>query len=171
MEAVTECTPSYDKSKEYWDHQQATVDGMLGGFSRISKVDAASSNRFLSAFFDSPERTVKRQKSRSTSPEDEEINFAVVNTKQGKRALDCGAGIGRVTKLVLLNYFDKVDLLEQNQAFLDKAREYIGEETYDKRIDNAFCAGLQNFEPLPDVKYDCIWCQWVSSRFIWFGPS
>jgi len=28
------------------------------------------------------------------------------------RALDCGAGIGRVTKSVLLDRFDKIDLVE-----------------------------------------------------------
>jgi len=41
------------------------------------------------------------------------------------RALDCGAGIGRVSKLVLLPLFKEVDLLEQNPAFLDKAKTYL----------------------------------------------
>ena len=41
------------------------------------------------------------------------------------RALDCGAGIGRVSKRVLLPLFSEVDLVEQNQAFLEKAKMYL----------------------------------------------
>ena len=38
---------------------------------------------------------------------------------------DCGAGIGRVSKLLLLPLFSEVDLEEQNPAFLEKARVYL----------------------------------------------
>ena len=41
------------------------------------------------------------------------------------RALDCGAGIGRVSKRVLLPLFSEVDLVEQNQSFLEKAKTYL----------------------------------------------
>ena len=39
--------------------------------------------------------------------------------------LDCGAGIGRITKNLLLPLFDVVDMVEQNAGFLEKAREYL----------------------------------------------
>jgi len=125
------------------------VDGMLGGFSKISTVDAQASMRFLSAFFEP--RSGKANNNKGDS-------IAIEPT----RALDCGAGIGRVTKQVLLNYFDKVDLLEQSQSFIDKSREYIGEKAFEEQVDNLFCAGLQDFKPKEDCKYDVIWCQWVT---------
>lgn len=39
------------------------------------------------------------------------------------RILDCGAGIGRVTKDVLLPFASHVDILESSAHFLDKAAE------------------------------------------------
>ena len=45
-----------------------------------------------------------------------------------RRALDCGAGIGRVSKRFLLPLFQEVDLLEQNSAFLEKAKTYLVSE-------------------------------------------
>ena len=44
------------------------------------------------------------------------------------RALDCGAGIGRVSKKLLLPLFSEVDLLEQNPAFLERAKTYLVRE-------------------------------------------
>ena len=41
------------------------------------------------------------------------------------RALDCGAGIGRVSKRLLLPLFSQVDLVELNSDFLDQARTYL----------------------------------------------
>lgn len=38
---------------------------------------------------------------------------------------DCGAGIGRVTKNLLLPLFDTVDMVEQNPDFLQKAKDYL----------------------------------------------
>ena len=39
--------------------------------------------------------------------------------------VDCGAGIGRVSKRLLLPLFNTVDMEEQNPAFLKKAEEYL----------------------------------------------
>lgn len=73
-------------------------------------------------------------------------------------ALDCGAGIGRITKRLLLPLFRTVDLVDVTQEFLDKAKTYLGEEG--KKVDNYFCCGLQDFNPQPS-RYDVIWIQWV----------
>ena len=75
-----------------------------------------------------------------------------------QRALDCGAGIGRVTKRLLLPLFDTVDMVEVNQKFLDSAPKFIAEQS--ARVENYFCSGLQEFIP-QDNHYDIIWCQWV----------
>ncbi len=39
--------------------------------------------------------------------------------------VDCGAGIGRVSKRLLLPLFDSVDMEEQNPVFLKKAEQYL----------------------------------------------
>ena len=75
-----------------------------------------------------------------------------------EHALDCGAGIGRITKLFLSTIFTKVDMVELNQEFLDQARNYMGERA--QKLDRLFCSGLQEFTPDAGY-YDVIWCQWV----------
>jgi hypothetical protein len=40
----------YEKSKDYWATQPATVDGMLGGFEYISNADIEQSQVFLNTF-------------------------------------------------------------------------------------------------------------------------
>ena len=64
-------------------------------------------------------------------------------------ALDCGAGIGRVSKETLIKKFKNVDLLEPAATQLDQARKEIPSAR------SFFCEGMQehNFE----TKYDCIW--------------
>ena len=73
-------------------------------------------------------------------------------------ALDCGAGIGRITKRVLLPLFSTVDLVDVTQEFLDKAKTYLEEES--QRVGNFFCCGLQDFVP-GSGRYDVVWIQWV----------
>ncbi|XP_030063716.1 N-terminal Xaa-Pro-Lys N-methyltransferase 1 [Microcaecilia unicolor] len=125
----------YCKAKKYWKAVPATVDGMLGGYGHISNIDINSSKRFLQKFFrDGPNKT-------GTSC-----------------ALDCGAGIGRITKRLLLPIFKMVDMVDVTEDFLIKAKTYLGEES--KRIGNFFCSGLQDFTPEPN-HYDVIWVQWV----------
>lgn len=91
----------YKDALEYWSSIPPTVDGMLGGFAYISDTDVKGSTAFLQA--------VMRR-----------------HSVGAKRALDCGAGIGRVTKNLLIPLFEKVDLLEVNKKFLDEAPDYIG---------------------------------------------
>lgn len=147
----------YAESKAYWEDIEPTLDGMLGGFSRISELDAASSVRFLSDFF----TPIAKDAQIGQGDCDGGNNGEKVQLRK-RRALDCGAGIGRVTKTVLLKYFDTVDLLEQNQSFLDKSKEYIGEDKFNNRIGELLCVGIQDFAPRDHIKYDLIWCQWVS---------
>ncbi|VDO03810.1 unnamed protein product [Rodentolepis nana] len=104
---------------------------MLGGLTHTHKPDIESSESILSRF----------------GPTRMDV------------ALDCGAGIGRITKFFLLPHFKTVDMVEVSQKFLDASKEYLGEEN-EKRIGNRFCIGLQDFTP-PEGRYDVIWVQWV----------
>eukprot|EP00061_Rhincodon_typus_P008702 g31548.t1 len=73
-------------------------------------------------------------------------------------ALDCGAGIGRITKRLLLPMFKVVDMVDVTESFLTKAKAHLGEEG--NRVGNYYCCGLQDFVPQPQ-RYDVIWIQWV----------
>jgi hypothetical protein len=66
----------YHQGVEYWNHVDATVDGVLGGFGSVSGADAKENERIL--------RTMMY-------PEEE---FSEILEK---RALDVGAGVGRVS--------------------------------------------------------------------------
>ncbi|XP_030631593.1 N-terminal Xaa-Pro-Lys N-methyltransferase 1 isoform X2 [Chanos chanos] len=124
----------YSKAELYWKEVNPTVDGMLGGYGSISSIDINGSKKFLYKFLGGPGKT-------GTGC-----------------ALDCGAGIGRITKRLLLPLFRTVDLVDVTQEFLDKAKTYLGEEA--KRVGNYFCCGLQDFHPQAG-RYDVIWIQWV----------
>lgn len=41
------------------------------------------------------------------------------------RSLDCGAGIGRISKHLLCNFFNKVDLVEPVESFIEESHNYI----------------------------------------------
>ncbi|TPP66195.1 Methyltransferase protein 11A [Fasciola gigantica] len=121
----------YSKARDYWIQVPATVDGMLGGYSSLNIPDVHDSHAFLDAY----------------------------GPKTTAYALDCGAGIGRVTKHVLLPRFNLVDMVELNQTFLDRAEEYIGPADF-ASVGERFCSGLQDFIP-PHGRYDLVWIQWV----------
>uniref|UniRef100_A0A1B6CFI2 Alpha N-terminal protein methyltransferase 1 n=1 Tax=Clastoptera arizonana TaxID=38151 RepID=A0A1B6CFI2_9HEMI len=122
----------YRDAISYWSNIPPTVDGMLAGFAHISDVDIKGSGQFL------------------------ETLFKEKNPPGHERALDCGAGIGRITKHLLLKHFNTVDLVEQNKTFLDESPTYIGDS---EKIGSFFNVGLQDFKP--SKNYDVIWCQWV----------
>ncbi|XP_069842006.1 N-terminal Xaa-Pro-Lys N-methyltransferase 1 [Dendropsophus ebraccatus] len=125
----------YCKAKKYWKNVPPTVDGMLGGYGHISSIDINGSKKFLQRFLrDGPNKT------------------------GNSCALDCGAGIGRITKRLLLPIFKTVDMVDVTDEFLSKAKSYLGEDG--KRVGNYYCCGLQDFVPEPN-RYDVIWIQWV----------
>ena len=90
-----------------------------------------------------------------------ECQSVVLKRRTGVHALDCGAGIGRITKSVLLAFSNSVDLLEQNEAFLRKSIEYIGLED-GPRVGKLIASSLQSFDPPREYTYDIIWVQWVT---------
>lgn len=126
----------YSRAAQYWANVPATVDGVLGGFGHISQTDIEGSKAFLDAI------------------------LAFENPPATNLALDCGAGIGRVTKYVLLPRFEKVDLVEQDEKFLKTAEEFIGKSN--EKLGTLYQNGLQNFKP--HKTYDLIWCQWVTGH-------
>jgi protein N-terminal methyltransferase len=119
----------YQKGADYWLSQAASVDGVLGGFGHISPVDLSGSKTWLQKL-----PGVRYQ-----------------------RAIDCGAGIGRISKGLLCPLFKEVDLVEQNPVYVAKAREYCAGE---KTMRTYYTEGLQTFS-FASGPYDVIWIQWV----------
>eukprot|EP01132_Coremiostelium_polycephalum_P007553 gene7553-9287_t len=130
----------YHLADEYWKSVDATVDGMLGGLSHIADIDVSTSKLFLSQFI----------QGKIKGREPMKLN----------RALDCGAGIGRVTKTFLIPMgFQSVDLVEQNLKFLDEAKNSMLKD--ENKVENYYGVGLQDFKFEQGRLYDCIWIQWV----------
>jgi len=75
------------------------------------------------------------------------------------RVLEVGAGIGRLSKHLLLPLFSEVDMLEPCQKFLDASAEYIGEPAA-ARIGRRFCVGMEDWQPEPARQYAVVWVQW-----------
>jgi len=122
----------YAGAAEYWQAREATVDGVLGGYPETSGPDLRESQRFLEALQKTP------------------------GARRFERVLDCGAGIGRVTSGLLLNVFDRVDLVEPDKKLLEAARA----EITDPRAELFINEPLQDVRPQVD-RYDVIWAQWV----------
>jgi len=125
----------YSEADKYWSSVDATIDGMLGGFAAISPADLQDSKKLL------------------------QLIYKLENCPGKNRGLDCGAGIGRITKNLLKRHLATVDLVEQNKNFIEAAVKYIGEDHQGE----FYHCGLQDFVP-ESGGYDIIWCQWVTGQ-------
>merc|ERR1719183_2580669 len=75
-------------------------------------------------------------------------------------AADCGAGIGRVSKELLLQFFQQVDVVEPSEHLLETARKNLKTAGGGHRAVNFFRCGLEGFEP-EEGRYDALWIQWA----------
>ncbi|XP_034698373.1 alpha N-terminal protein methyltransferase 1 isoform X2 [Vitis riparia] len=136
-------TDWYRKGVGYWEGVEASVDGVLGGYGHVNDVDVKGSEAFLKTLFSE--------------------RFVDAGRIQHLVALDCGSGIGRVTKNLLIRYFNEVDLVEPASHFLEAARETLasGKLMFSDmhKAANFYCVPLQDFTP-ETGRYDVIWIQW-----------
>jgi protein N-terminal methyltransferase len=127
MEKIKE----YEKIKNHWKEQESSIKGVLNGFEDLNKPDIEFSIKLLNY--------LKEKKI----------------IKNNKKALDCASGIGRVTELVLINFYDKIDLFEQEDNFINKMKDKFFNNNQIGLIEKNT---LQNFKF--DCNYDLIWIQW-----------
>jgi protein N-terminal methyltransferase len=149
----------YQMGADYWRESSPDLDGVLGGQTHVDAIDLSESLVFL---------------------RDSVIAGLGVGTR---RCLDCGAGIGRVTKGLLSLVFDRCDLVEQDEGLLSKAViELSSTPATLSKLGSAVVAGLQelsfaellampisssssssNKSPVSSIqtKYDVVWFQWV----------
>lgn len=126
----------------YWSNVSADDSGMLGSYPEVSVIDLQGSRNFLSK--------LKRA-------------ARIPSTTNLKRVVDCGAGVGRITKGFLSNVADVVDVVEPVAKFTSLIEE--GEDFRELReqgkIGDVFTVGLEEWDPAgKDVQYDLIWNQW-----------
>ncbi|XP_019156326.1 PREDICTED: alpha N-terminal protein methyltransferase 1 [Ipomoea nil] len=140
----------YGTAIRYWEKVDATVDGVLGGYGHVNDADIAASDAFLTSIL------AERFPAQRDAP-------TAGRTSRHLVALDCGSGIGRVTKNLLLRHFNEVDLLEPVPHFLEAARVNLAPEDLTvpemHRAANFYCVPLQDFTP-DAGRYDVIWVQW-----------
>ncbi|KDQ17842.1 hypothetical protein BOTBODRAFT_541663 [Botryobasidium botryosum FD-172 SS1] len=174
--------PDLQQGLDYWKNTPASIDGVLGGFGNgtLPRTDAISSRQFILSLL--PELcTVPSALRRLDADETPQ--------RKGARALDVGAGIGRVTSSVLLHLIPSVVILEPVEKFVEKAIKlaptWKGIASKQKSV--TFLQGpLQFYDPSlplssqsPEIHlagregaplsatpaeeeegFDIIWCQW-----------
>lgn len=131
----------YGGSKRYWASTEPSNDGVLGGYGSVHASDISDSRAFLRSCGMWPPRDAGRT-----------------------RALDVGAGIGRITDGLLLDLCDQVDLVDGCADFVAQARATLqATPSVDGRGQLGVCmvADLQDFQPAANARYDLIWIQWV----------
>ncbi|PVU86484.1 hypothetical protein BB559_004270 [Furculomyces boomerangus] len=166
----------YQDADDYWNKVGADENGMLGGLKIVHGPDIRDSKQFLKAAL----------KHHNIITSEQETSGNVIDN--GLYVLDCGAGIGRVSKFLLSEFFSKIDIVEQNAKFVETAKNNYLSDLIDRgQVINLYVSGLQEFEfctpddsnsdhpessngNLQEINttknkiYDVIWCQWVLSH-------
>ncbi|KAI0306437.1 DUF858-domain-containing protein [Multifurca ochricompacta] len=103
--------PVLEDSLIYWEKQSATYDGVLGGYGSgsLPRVESLGSRKFLLYLL--PELSTIPSAARPLKP----------TQPRRFRALDVGAGIGRVTSDTLLHLVSDVVLLEPVESLIQTA--------------------------------------------------
>jgi protein N-terminal methyltransferase len=127
----------HEAAINYWSSIAPTVNGVLGGYPEVSRADLQGSSNFFAKL---------RRQSKAFPPD-----------KKLRRVVDCGAGIGRVTKGFLCKVAEEVDILEPVTSFTDQVKDFEG-------VGKIYNVGLEAWHPEEDVEsrgtYDMIWIQW-----------
>ncbi|OKL56519.1 hypothetical protein UA08_08235 [Talaromyces atroroseus] len=154
---------------QYWNSMPATVNGMLGGFPQISRIDLRGSANFLAKI-----RRLLQIEGDTTAATT--TTATTSKSHKLKRGVDCGAGIGRVTEGLLGKVCETVDVVEPVEKFAQVIRdgplmkkqkqnkegvekdENEDEDGQDGVVEDVYIVGLENWHP--EKKYDLIWNQW-----------
>lgn len=152
-------TPDVKRGVQYWEGVEASVDGVLGGFGHVSRIESLGSRSFLLSVL--PHLSFCAPASSNVSPFQWKKDRVAERGGKGKartRALDCGAGVGRVTQHSLLPILDEVHMVEPVAKFLLEAKKQSNswpqiqtppsKSPFQARKAVHFhCSTLQDFEP------------------------
>ena len=119
----------YERSRRYWSNVTPTIDGVLGGMEHVHADDIRESKEFIESL-----------------------------TSVGRdRALDCGAGIGRISKHLLCPLFTTTDVMEPTAQMLDTARATLPASAIGEFIAESLEHAVLRH------RYDLIAIQWVAA--------
>ena len=121
---------------QYWNSIAPTVNGMLGGYPQISRIDLRGSANFWA----------KLRRQHGTASDRGVL----------ARGVDCGAGIGRVTAGFLSKVCETVDVVEPIRKFADAVTE--AKMAGGGKVGNIYVKGLECWDP--EERYDLVWNQW-----------
>ncbi|SNX83052.1 related to TAE1 - AdoMet-dependent proline methyltransferase [Melanopsichium pennsylvanicum] len=121
---VVHPTPDVKRGVQYWQGVEASVDGVLGGFGHVSRVESLGTRSFLLSVL--PHLSFCAPACSNVSAfqwKKDQIDQRGGKGKARTRALDCGAGVGRVTQHSLIPIFDQVHMVEPVAKFLLEAKK------------------------------------------------
>uniref|UniRef100_A0A7S0X200 Alpha N-terminal protein methyltransferase 1 n=1 Tax=Chlamydomonas leiostraca TaxID=1034604 RepID=A0A7S0X200_9CHLO len=136
----------YDRSVAWWDKQDPTNDGVMLGSGHLHDADIRESRALLEKTYSWWEAGKLAEHGHTWA------------------ALDAGAGIGRVTKALLLHLFGRVDLVEPSAAMMAQAQADLGSSAHwpgtpeGHKVEELMQMGLQEalFQPF---RYHVVWVQ------------
>ena len=132
----------YERAANHYQNE-ATLDTVLGGFAPLTDLDLAGSLQFVQTL------------------QSEELQLLANQNLSQAVACEFGAGIGRVSKGLLLPMgFGQVDLVESASHLLAAAPDYIGDEGGADKC-RYYCTSLQDWVSSQPGKYTLLWIQWV----------
>ena len=183
--------PDLKHGLAYWERQEASIDGVLGGYGNgsLPRIDALSSRLFCLSILPQLCTVPSSLKPLESSDVNRRYRALDVGTALlanfviiGINIYNQGAGVGRVTKDVLLNLFSDIVLLEPVQSLIAQAlsTSQTWKGIADRQKSVLFIKQpLQHFDPSSPVTedivfahagapvdatqpsgYDVIWCQW-----------
>jgi len=184
--------PNLEHGLAYWERQEASVNGVLGGYGNgsLPRIDALSSRLFLLSILPHLCTVPSALKPLESSVAPRRYRALDVGTAVLPSICRYysyvwayqGAGIGRVTKDVLLHLFFDVVLLEPVQPLIAEAlatsRTWKGIKDSEKSVlfikqslqsfnpsdsiteDVVFAHAGAPIDPRQPYGYDVIWCQW-----------
>lgn len=128
----------YDKAMEYWSSQDASINGVLGGFGDLHPVDLAGSELFLN-------------------------QVSQLRGGLGVLGVDCGAGVGRITQFLLAKKITgPIDIVEPCEKLIKQAQIELPKTLRPNQIGEFIHMPLQKWDPSASIKkYDLLWHQWV----------
>ncbi len=127
----------YSNSIKRWQKAEANLYGIMDGFVDVNKSDVDFSCALIKHLIDN-----------------KKLNNDTV--------IDCAAGIGRVSENVLQNFFNKIDIVERDEKFVEACKKTFASN---EKIRNIFCDSLENFEFRNN--YDLIWIQWCLEEILY----
>ncbi|KAK2738437.1 Alpha N-terminal protein methyltransferase 1 [Myotisia sp. PD_48] len=130
----------------HWNSVTPDDNGMLGGYAQISNVDLRGSSAFLAKV-----RRLIPSIGASKAPLSPSSPVSPF-----RLGVDCGAGVGRITKGFLSRVCEVVDIVEPVETFAKVIRD--GDLNAQGKIGDIYVTGLEAWNPTK--KYDLIWNQW-----------